>query len=304
MAETNLELCSPRSFWDKEGDNYSTVHNADEATLYVLPGLFCPISHNYHKISDTFSIRRTVFGVDLTELSPPFYISEATFISPRSNAIATERSVFAVLVDGTDVPITEAGYGTFLGTSLGELLIPEGTNSYAGRSIPLNSLGRKLLEDNVGSIATFGLRVDNDISSIEPGFGKTKAEWQEFSSQVIAGDGYEAAYIHIVYSGTPYYGGYIWVEGTNLAYLDDFRDKRVCEGGLDAGTGVAGYLWVEGDYLHYIDASGNERYLLGQLTGLVGKVPGQLSINIASLGIKLCYIDSSGKERDILGLPA
>jgi len=93
-------------------------------------------------------------------------------------------------------------------------------------------------------------------------------------------------------------GGYIWVEGTYLAYLDFYRTKRLKEGTTTGTTGkIAGHLWVEGNYLHYIDANGDERRILGSTTGLSGKLAGQITVNYFQGGTELCYIDSSGNER-------
>jgi len=92
--------------------------------------------------------------------------------------------------------------------------------------------------------------------------------------------------------------GFIWVEGTKLAYKDAYGSKRQEEGTATGETGtVAGQLWVEGNYLHYIDASLDERRILGSTTGLSGKTAGQISVNTIQGGTKLCYIDSSGNER-------
>lgn len=88
-------------------------------------------------------------------------------------------------------------------------------------------------------------------------------------------------------------GGYIWVEGTNFAYIDASYYKRLEEGTLTGNSGTSGYTWVEGNYLHYIDSSGNERRILGTLEGATGKVAGCMWIEET----KVRYIDSSGNER-------
>jgi len=94
--------------------------------------------------------------------------------------------------------------------------------------------------------------------------------------------------------------GYIWVEGTKLAYVGTDYSKRLKEGTLEGATGkIASQPWVEETKQRYIDSSGNERYIEGTLTGLNGKLPSQISINTKSpmLGTHYCYIDSSGNER-------
>jgi len=93
-------------------------------------------------------------------------------------------------------------------------------------------------------------------------------------------------------------GGFLWVEGTKLAYTDLGGIKRATEGTLTGVTGkIAGHGSVDGTYLVYVDANGAVRREQGTLTGLTGKLPSQISINTAQGGTKFCYIDSSGNER-------
>ena len=92
--------------------------------------------------------------------------------------------------------------------------------------------------------------------------------------------------------------GYIWVEGTELAYIGADQTKRTQEGTLEGATGqTAGHLWVEGNNLRYIDSSGDERYITGTLEGATGQTGGHIWIEAT----KLRYIDSSGDERYIAG---
>lgn len=57
--------------------------------------------------------------------------------------------------------------------------------------------------------------------------------------------------------------GYLWIEGTQLHYIDNDGDEWYAEGDTFAGSAtgaVTGYIWISTDtYLHYIDSSGNER---------------------------------------------
>lgn len=93
-------------------------------------------------------------------------------------------------------------------------------------------------------------------------------------------------------------GGFLWVEGTKLAYTDVGGIKRATEGILTGVTGkIAGHGSVDGIYQYYVDANGAVRKIEGTLTGLTGKLPSQISINMAQGGTKYCYIDSSGNER-------
>lgn len=89
--------------------------------------------------------------------------------------------------------------------------------------------------------------------------------------------------------------GYLWVEGTKLAYLA--LSKLTKEGTTTGDTGTAGYVWVEGTYLHYIDSSGDERRIEGSQEGATGKTGGHIWVE----DTKIRYIDSSGNERYIEG---
>lgn len=92
--------------------------------------------------------------------------------------------------------------------------------------------------------------------------------------------------------------GYIWVEGTNFAYLDCERQKRLQEGTLTGVTDkTPSFISVDGNYQYYVDSTGAVRRIEGTLTGLEGKLPSQISINTAQGGTKYCYIDADGKER-------
>ena len=88
--------------------------------------------------------------------------------------------------------------------------------------------------------------------------------------------------------------GYIWIEGTSVAYIDASEAKRTQEGTLDGATGqTAGHIWIEGDNFRYIDSSGNERYIAGS----AGAASSQTAGHIWFEGSELHYIDSSGNER-------
>jgi hypothetical protein len=93
--------------------------------------------------------------------------------------------------------------------------------------------------------------------------------------------------------------GYIWIEGTKLAYTDSVEAKRLKEGTDTGANGSAEYPWVDGTYIYYVDANGDVRRIEGTLTGLTGKIPSQISINTKEGidGTKFCYIDATGAER-------
>jgi len=143
-------------------------------------------------------------------------------------------------------------------------------------------------------------------SSPGGGTGKTTAQMQTEATYTDAGwdfatvwsmddggynDGYPILLMLPAQAGSE---GYLWVEGTELAYTGSDEIKRTTEGTLDGATGqTAGYLWVEGNNLRYIDSIGNERYIAGSAGAASGQTPGHIWIETTTLR----YIDSSGNER-------
>lgn len=238
--------------------------------------------------STTFLIKRGVFTADLSSVPSETIIERAKlyleYVGGRSEA---NETIYAVIVDGTGVPLNDGGYDEMEAKTawLASIAIPPYT--YWGgetKEIHFNGAGITALQAAIGGTLQLGLRMDHDISDTEP---PTNAE-RYFNWAL----GYD---MWIVLNWQP---GYIWVKGTKIAYIDYNGDKRTKEGTTTGQTGtVAGHLWVEGDYLHYIDASLDERKILGSTTGLSGKTAGQISINTEQGGTKFCYIDSSGNER-------
>ena len=60
--------------------------------------------------------------------------------------------------------------------------------------------------------------------------------------------------------------GSVWVEGTDLHYVNNLKSEHSWAGistGVSPGAGYAGFLQVNGQYLRYIDAAGTIRYLIG-----------------------------------------
>jgi len=91
--------------------------------------------------------------------------------------------------------------------------------------------------------------------------------------------------------------GYIWVEGTQLHWLDYGGNERSYEG-TDTGTNsTVSYFWVEGTYLHYTDSNGDERRKEGTAEGATGVTAG-----FWIEGTDLHYIDANGDERYIEGV--
>ncbi len=55
--------------------------------------------------------------------------------------------------------------------------------------------------------------------------------------------------------------GHIWVQGTELRYIDSVGSVRGQAGTTTGATGTPGFLWVEGENLRYTDAVGAVRTL-------------------------------------------
>lgn len=88
--------------------------------------------------------------------------------------------------------------------------------------------------------------------------------------------------------------GSIWVEGTDLHWLDSAGTERINTGADNgASAGVQGSAWIEATDLHYIDANGDDRSLTGSDQGAVAGVEGSIWIE----GNNLHYIDDFGDER-------
>ena len=85
--------------------------------------------------------------------------------------------------------------------------------------------------------------------------------------------------------------GFIWVDNTKLHFISE-AGEGIILGTVTGDTSVAGHLFVEGTNLHYIDANGNERYQAGYVGGASGATGAHLWIE----GNKLRYINSSGNE--------
>ena len=154
----------------------------------------------------------------------------------------------------------------------------------------LNNKGCTLIQQEAGNTIQIGL-YSPDQPELNP--PEWTAGWKR--GYLRQGAGHDPTELHY----NEFSGGFIWAEGTKLAYLDVNRTKRTQEGTLTGASGDPGYKWVDGTYQYYTDSSGKERYIEGSLTGLSGKIPSQLSINTKSpmYGTHYCYIDSSGNER-------
>ena len=63
--------------------------------------------------------------------------------------------------------------------------------------------------------------------------------------------------------------GHIWVQGTELRYVDGAGSVRAQTGTTTGQTGTAGFIWIEGENLRYTDSVGAVRILPREvLTGL------------------------------------
>ena len=218
-------------------------------------------------------IRRIIIFFDTTGID--YDLALRLYVSSKRGT----GSLYIVNGNGADYDFGVEIYGWIRGRYSAEYLIatrdltalPTGYNYFLIPSAHINSSGYTVLILVMGA--------DYEYSGSPTGWVNISLDWQ---------------------LNTPPLSGYIWVEGTKLAYTDSVKTKRTTEGTLDGASGKeAGIHWVEGTKQRYIDSSGNERCIEGTLTGLTGKVASQLSINTKSpmSGTHYCYIDSSGKER-------
>jgi hypothetical protein len=197
-------------------------------------------------------------------------------------------SICVVSAPDVHSPPVEADYG-YLGTRVVELApalyVPDTT--YRWHNFLFNEAGKAAI--NKGGITKLAFRHLTDLSGSDPGVNKAHGFYVPY---YYPGEGSPLGLqIWLVINES--LSGYIWVEGTYLAYSDASGNKRLKEGTTTGNTGTAGHTWVEGDYFHYIDANGDERRILGTVGDATGKVSGHIWME--ETGVH--YIDSSGNER-------
>lgn len=250
-------------YWTASDNDYAQAHSSSVGTLTK--------SNNWLYASQwqsgNYSIRRGLLFLDISELESHLPIEEAKLPCSIHAWATAGRAFFAVLVDGTNVPYDETGYGVLEDrtTWLGSCYIPLDYNDYGTIDIVLNSAGIEYLENHAGEEAVpLGLRLSTDINISAPPAGNSEM--------------FSLALTNFTYEGVPYLATYLQIAPNRAA---------------------AGYLWVEESSLTYGDATFHKRLIEGTLTGLTGKTPGQISINTKApmLGTHYCYIDGTGAER-------
>ena len=68
----------------------------------------------------------------------------------------------------------------------------------------------------------------------------------------------------------------MWIEGTELHFIDASGNERAQEGTATGAKGIAGHSWIEEGAIHYIDANGDERVLPSEYVGSGSTVSGQM----------------------------
>jgi len=299
----------PSGYYEKSGANYNDVHDAEEADWVVPPYQYHGVRHT----QSTFYIYRALFTVDLTDFPTDVNLTQIYLKSPTSTLVSTSKDIYVTIVDGRDIYGESGAFGIFeeRTESLGQMCIPAGTpyDTYSVR-IPFNATGWELLESCAGGSLTLGMRIDQDIEGVAPSASEAQDFWF-YTSDASYSQG--RSYLWVEYNATP---GYIWVDrphmlgiaglGTKFAYIDTNCAKRTKEGTPTGVTGEKpGYIGVSGIYLEYSDYSDPTwgqnvcRRIEGNLTGLTGKLPNQISVNTKApmLGTHHCYIDEDGNER-------
>jgi len=168
-----------------------------------------------------------------------------------------------------------------------------------------------------GSHVLGGCYWDKDTSGVttsDGGIGKTIDQLRTQSTFEEGGDAtYDFSTIWMmdttfVNRGMPYHipppdppfledKGSLWVEGTELHYIDETYHERSFEAAAGGASGQdTGQVWIEGTKFHYIDSAGNERSEEGTVTGNSDDA-GQTWVE----GTEFHYMDENDDERYIEG---
>ena len=242
----------------------------------------------------TYVISRQGLCFDTASLGSGYEIISAKLLLTFGYLRADRQFHFVVVpAEGLSEPMVLSDYG-YLRTQTLNLgsLSSNGLVTGVEYELILNQDGISRINKN--GYTKFGLRISHDIACNPVGGDEQTfvEEGREGPLTLVINDPEDPP------APPPVSGGFIWVEGTKLAYLDNYRIKRLKEGTQSGATGqTAGHLWVEGTDLRYVDSSGNERYITGTQEGATGKTPSQIWIE----DTKFRYIDNSGNERYIEG---
>jgi len=281
------------------GDDCAATYNAacseDEAdSVYANPTGYIVIGQLF-LASGFFRICRGLCTYDLSALSPSEAV-ELAVLTSMGGFVTKDSGILAYIYDGTGLTGAKADYGAIgdLSSILGSAFIPDlgGVDEDYPVKIEFNSAGRDFLKSKAGGIATLAFKVNTDGE--QPGDCPTITGYEEFFMQ-------DEPYLHKLHINSD--SGYIWVEGTYLAYLDGNYLKRVKQGTTTAVTGkIPGQCGVKPNdtYFRYIDNTGAERIIEGNLYASQGKISGQIGIN-SNLPSYLRYIDGYGDERSFMG---
>jgi len=208
----------------------------------------------------------------------------------RSKETFCNVATTGYMLDGAALTGALSDYGAILDlpTVLGTYFIPAVQNDNQIWYGTFNATGRAFIESHQGQTIKIALYSPDQPPS------HSKYLW----GNIWHGGGYNDSYLAIN-EEIGVEGGYIWVEGTKLAYTDGLNTKRLKEWTKDGVTGQAPrYLWIEGVNLRYIDANGDERYITGTQEGATGKIAGYIWIE----DTKLHYLDANGDERCFEGI--
>jgi len=161
--------------WEGWLHGWEYGHDAAEGTWGADP-LHCTCGNSGLAYYTDYTIYRSLFKVDLTSIPPSAIVKGAVLSTYHCWAYAEDCKIgcgkcgdmTVVLVDGTGVPQTNAGYGVMLGrtTSCGSIIIPNGTYTVDEDYIfTLNPAGLAIIQANLGGWAYFGIRIYSDIIS-------------------------------------------------------------------------------------------------------------------------------------------
>jgi len=151
---------------------YLTVHDAASGFNVADYNTYLPVGQRYNIYDEgKYQIFRSVLRFDLTDLPSGVELFSAVMAILASSTVGHHTDWNIVLVDGSvcEKPLVVADYGDLepQQTSLGSIAVSSITEE-TRFEITLNAAGRAYLESKAGSVAQFGLRSSDDISSTAP----------------------------------------------------------------------------------------------------------------------------------------
>lgn len=159
----------PVGYWElswegwKYGWDYG--HKAASAPWTSDPTL-CRAANTGLPFYTDYTVIRGLLKIDLTSVPLGTVITEATLFVWHCSATAEAGNMEVVLVNGTNIPEDNSGYGVMLGRTVncGSITVPMGVHANVDYEFVLNTKGLLVLQNAVGGYAYFGVRIATDIN--------------------------------------------------------------------------------------------------------------------------------------------